>query len=120
MSWLVPGGIGVAWSALLTYHELRKDKISLQNQLEPTAEIDPVPYLQPVHTDNGRLYYIGIKNPSGKPLRGERVLLTSINPPDKDFQWLPIPLHIKHDNRKQHKETFDINPGGVRLIEFDF
>ena len=112
--------IGVAYSALLTYHELRKEKVAIHDELTPTVEIDSTPILQPWQTDDGdicRLFYIAIQNPSARPLRGVTALLTHIEPGVENLDWLPIPLHIKHDNSAPRRETFDMNPRGVRHID---
>jgi hypothetical protein len=118
---LVGAGVGIIWSAILTYHELRKEKLKQDEELSPSIEINPTPSLQTGHTaDTNRLwrtYCITIKNPSAKAIKGVGLYLTEISPRVPDLDWLPMPLHIKHDNLTPFRETFDMSPRGVRHID---
>src|ERR1700722_15723866 len=43
---LVGAGVGIVRSAILTYHELRTQKLSQDEELAPNVEIEPTPTLQ--------------------------------------------------------------------------
>ncbi|HWZ30940.1 MAG TPA: hypothetical protein VNX18_06390 [Bryobacteraceae bacterium] len=114
-------GVGVVWSSILTYHELYQKKLEQDEQLSPNAEIDTTPTLQE-WTDNAtgqlaRAFYLTIRNPSAAALRNVSVHLTDISPSVPNLEWLPIPLHIKHDNISPPKEFFNMPPGAVRHID---
>ena len=113
-------GLGVLFSAILTYHELKKAKVAIEAELEPTVTINERPLLQAWNDKNHgpkRLYYITVANPSARPLRGVSVLLTEIDPAVPTLDWLPIPLHIKHDRTTTPRESFAMNPRGIRHID---
>jgi hypothetical protein len=114
-------GIAILWCIFLTYHELRQEKNQLDQQLAARLEISETPLLQeyPVNTgETSRLFYVAVRNPSSSLVRNVSVLLTEINPPAADLAWLPVHLHIKHDNGPgQLREMFDLNPGSVRHID---
>lgn len=111
--------VGVVWSAVWTFHELRRQKLALDEQLSPTVDIDPTPHLQEYPDERGvcRLFYVTVRNVSSTALRDVSVHLTRISPEVNELRWLPVPLHIKHDNGKTHRDKFDLNPQGVRHID---
>ena len=116
---LVGAAVGITWSGILTYHELRTKKLEQDEELSPSVEIDPMPSLQE-WTDSGKLcraFYITIRNPSAKPLRAVSVYLTDVSPRVPNLDWLPIPLRIKHDNQPPYHDSFDMNPRGMRHID---
>jgi|SRR5579872_2358935 len=110
---------GILWSGILTYHELRIKKLEQDEELAPNVEIDPNPILQEWLTAGKlcRCFYLTIRNPSAKPLHNVCVYLTDISPHVPDLDWLPIPLHIKHDNEAPHHEYFHMNPRGMRHVD---
>ena len=118
---LVGAAVGVVWSVILTYHELRREKLKQDEELTPTVEIDSTPLLQQWIDASSqkpcREFYISVRNPSARALRNVSVYLTDISPRVENLDWLPIPLKIKHDNRSPRHEAFDMNPGGVRHID---
>jgi len=113
--------LGVAWAGILTFHELHERKAALDKKLEPTVEFSETAIIQQ-WTDQFtqkpcRAFYIAVKNSSATPLRGVSVLLTNIVPGVPNLDWLPIPLHIKHDNAVPNREVFNMNPMGLRHID---
>jgi hypothetical protein len=88
----------------------------MDSELSATIEIEASPTLQKTG-DHHRGFYISVRNPSAKALRDVSVYLTELRPRVPDLDWLPIPLHIKHDNQRPFRETFDMNPRGVRHVD---
>ena len=68
-----------------------------------------------------RSYYLGIANKSeGETIEAVGVQLRTIEPRVENLDWLPVPLHVKHDNpiRPQHyTKNFDLNPGDLKNID---
>lgn len=118
---LVVAAVGIVWSTLLTYHELRTKKLDQDEELAPNVEIDSSPTLQEwTDSKSGkpcRAFYITVRNPSAKPLREVAVYLADIFPRVANLDWLPIPLHLKHDNLSPNRESFNMNPRGIRHID---
>ena len=118
---LIVGAIlAILWCAFLTYHELRKDKLRLDDQLSAIAEIETMPLLQQwsdAKLGSCRSFYVRVKNPSSILLRGVSVTLSNMKPLVENLDWLPVPLHIKHDNIKPYKVSFDLNHHGQKLVD---
>lgn len=117
-------GVGIVCSVILTYHELHTKKLEQDEELAPNVEIESTPTLQEWTSSivgkpgkPCRAFYITVRNPSAKPIHNVSVYLTDISPRVANLDWLPIPLHIKHDNKAPPKESFDMNPRGVRHID---
>lgn len=115
---------GVCASAFYTFHELRVAKKSLETQFVQAVHIDPVPLRQELGVGEGDdplpkgcLYYIVVKNSSICPISDVGVYLTKITPSVPEINWLPVPLHIKHDNVRPYKDTFTLNPKGVKYVD---
>jgi hypothetical protein len=110
---------GVTWAAIWTYHELRQEKMKQDEELSPSVVIDPTPSLRQWFMGGKpcRCFYVTIRNPSAKALHNVCVYLTDISPRVPDLDWLPIPLHIKHDNQTPHHEYFHMNPRGIRHVD---
>jgi hypothetical protein len=68
-----------------------------------------------------RAYYFELVNASvGATIEGVSVQLKSMSPEVPNFDWLPIPLHLKHDNpikAEDQLRSFDLNPGEPKSID---
>jgi hypothetical protein len=59
-----------------------------------------------------RMMYFEISNRSEcTSINNGQAQLLKITPPPQNFEWLPIHLHIKHDNTNPPSKTFSLNPG---------
>jgi hypothetical protein len=63
-------------------------------------------------------YYIQVENMSkGMSIDNVHVLLANICPAVPNLNWLPVPLHIKHDNAQPYLREFRLNPLEQRHID---
>jgi hypothetical protein len=118
-TFLIIAVIAIICCGFLTFHELRQKERKISLSLEPNAEIDINPILQEWESPYGtsRAFYIAVRNPTARPLRGVTVLLNETEPRIPNLDWLPVSLHLKHDNREPHAQSFDLNPGGMRHVD---
>jgi hypothetical protein len=76
----------------------------------------------PEANEHAILWYFKIKNISeGLTVRNISVQLNQIEPVVNDLDWLPINLHLKHDNPmrvKDYLHSFDLNPGETKAVDF--
>lgn len=96
----------------------RRNANALELRLAPKLCIPKRIHKQPWTDTRGKCvsYYIDVINESeAATVEGIEISLTEINPPEID--WLPVPLHIKHDNTEPHKKEFSLNPLGKRQID---
>lgn len=116
---LIIAVLAIIWCGFLTFHELRQRETDISRTLEANAEIDTNPILQEWDSTHGtcRAFYVAVRNPSARPLRDVTVLLTETKPRIPNIDWLPIPLHLKHDNREPYTQSFSLNPKGIRHID---
>jgi hypothetical protein len=64
------------------------------------------------------LYYLEILNESeGKTVDNVNVSLVRVAPAIESLSWLPVSLHIKHDNAKPHRTSFSLNPNEHKQID---
>jgi hypothetical protein len=90
---------------------LRNEIAVLKDRLSPKLHISPLANIQPWPDARGNCvsYYIDVENRSeGTTINGVKVKLTGLSP--DHLKWLPLPLHIKHDNDPPYKTEFDLNP----------
>jgi hypothetical protein len=95
-----------------------KYSTTLEERLRPKLTIPKRIHKQPWTDVRGKCvsYYIDVVNESqGTTIDGIEVCLTDIDPPE--IEWLPVPLHIKHDNSEPHKKEFSLNPLGKKQID---
>ncbi len=68
------------------------------------------------------LWYFPVSNISeGTTITGINVQLNKIEPSVDNLDWLPVHLHIKHDNPSRPEDsakTFDLNPNDTRNVDF--
>jgi hypothetical protein len=64
-----------------------------------------------------RLYYFGVQNTGGTTVTNASVRLSRISPAVADLSWLPVALHIKHDNEPLYKTEMNLNPGEMKHID---
>ena len=102
----------------------RQNVNRLQKKLLPALGIAPKILWQDGENSNGWHYatvYIEIFNDSAMSrIDGVAVRLTKMEPEVKDLDWLPVPLHIKHDNPapgQQNKTEFSLNAGERKHID---
>lgn len=69
-----------------------------------------------------KAYYIEVLNKSeGITLEGVSIQLSGLSPPAPMWDFLPIPLHVQHDNPEKPENqarSFDLNPGELKNIDF--
>ena len=90
----------------------------LKDRLAPKLHILPSVSTQPWQDQRGNCvsYYIDVENQSeGTTINGVKVKLTKLDP--DPLKWLPLPLHIKHDNQAPYKTECDLNP--LEKIQID-
>jgi len=90
------------------------------NGLEQYRRLLPKLYIsgevrrQEAMSENGMpyvLYYFEVGNSSsGTTIHHVKAQLTALVPKVGDLDWLPVPLHIKHDNYAPLKREFILNP----------
>ena len=62
--------------------------------------------------------YIEVVNESATAtIEHVSVRLTRIQPPSAQMSWLPVPLHIKHDNHTPYQTELALNPKDHRHID---
>jgi hypothetical protein len=112
-------GWAVAWVFLVAgYYVWRADHIRLQQKIEVTR----VGTHSWPHRDGGTgtQYLFEIVNKSeALTIRGVRVTLQEIIPEIENHDWLPIPLHLQHDNPPSggFQQSFDLHPSEPRNID---
>ncbi len=100
------------------YYVWRADHVRLQQKIEVTrVRAHSYP-----HRDGGTgtQYYFGVVNKSeAATIHGVRVQLMEIIPEIENYDWLPIPLHLKHDNPISgvFTQSFDLHPRELRNID---
>jgi len=69
-----------------------------------------------------KAYYIELVNRSeGVTIEGVSVQLSGMSPEAPNWDFLPIPLHLQHDNPTKPEDqirSFSLNPGEPRNIDF--
>lgn len=112
------------WIVLVAgYFVWRADHVRLQQKICVTKVLDQKWW----HADFNRdaiAYYFEIANKSeALSIHGVRVQLEKIEPEVENLNWLPIPLHQKHDNPvlgQPHvpAREFSLNPSEHKHIDF--
>lgn len=90
----------------------------LERRLSPRLRLLPIVYDQPWTDTRGNCvsYYLDVVNESdGSTVEGVEVKLTALDPPV--IRWLPVPLHIKHDNTVPYQREFSLNPLDKKQID---
>jgi hypothetical protein len=67
-----------------------------------------------------RLYYFYVVNPTATFVERIEVQLEKIEPAIPNLSWLPIHLHLKHDNpppHTQYRTSFDLAPHGEQMAD---
>ena len=112
-------GWTVAWCFLVAgYYVWRVNYVRLQQKLEMT-KVRTHTWPHP-SGGLGTQYYFGVVNESeAVTIRDIRVQLMEIIPEIKNLDWLPIPLHLKHDNPPSgvFTQSFDLHPKEPRNID---
>jgi len=113
--------VAVLGSAFNVFHQLYQQKLALDIRLAPNIIVDPNPRLQEsvdhISGQKFQSYYLKVRNSSSVPIKGVIANLVDIDPPVPQMKWLPIPLHVKHNNIDPHEASFDLNPLGEKLID---
>jgi hypothetical protein len=112
-------GWAVAWVFLVAgYFTWRADRIRLQQKIEVTrVRTHSWPHLD---GGTGTQYYFGVVNKSeAETIHKVRVQLLEIIPAVENRDWLPIPLHLQHDNPLSGvlTQSFDLHPREPRNID---
>jgi hypothetical protein len=121
--WVNATAIGLALF-LAGYYVWRADHI----RLEPKVEIAQVVSDEwiaggvPEALRRAILWYFPVTNKSdGTTITGVNVQLNQIEPAVDNLDWLPVHLHIKHDNPIRAEDlirTFDLSPGDTKNVDF--
>ena len=112
-------GWAVAWVFLVAgYYAWRADRVRLRQKIKVTR----VRTHSWPHRDGGEgtQYYFEIVNKSeALTIRGVRVQLLEIIPEIENRDWLPIPLHLQHDNPVSGvlTQSFDLHPSEPKNID---
>jgi hypothetical protein len=118
----------VHWSVYLTvvvlclFVALFVSGLENYRRLRPRLAIKPEPMLQEwIDTTEGpcQAYYIEVANLSEETtIEDVNVRLEAIRPEVLNLNWLPVNLHIKHDNNPgRYMQHFSLNPGEKRHID---
>jgi len=130
----LPGLLALCFfiAAMLTYHELRRQKLATDRQLEEATrkrlEIlfgsgEQFEQEQPVSDSHGstgvrRLYRVGIRNVGGATISRAEAKLEVVNPATDIL--CPVPLRIMHDNPlhgQAHQVSFSLDPGQIQYVD---
>jgi hypothetical protein len=106
--WVMAGCLGVALF-LQGMHE--------HSKLIPRLRVPAGLHEQKAPDGSFRLFYFGVENISGTTVENVSVRLVGMVPPVSSICWLPISLHIKHDNDMPFKTQMKLNPGELRCID---
>jgi hypothetical protein len=101
---------------LAGYYLWRADHVRLQKKIEVTN----VRTHSWTHRGGGTQYYFGVINKSeAETIHDVRVQLMEIIPEIENHDWLPIPLHLQHDNPLSGvlTQSFDLHPREPRNID---
>src|ERR1700722_230721 len=121
----------VNWAAIIAaifitgYYVWRVDHIRLKRKIE-IAQISsrewPVQQGEPRAYQRAKAYQIEIINRSeGGTIENVSVQLNAISPKWENWEFLPIPLHLRHDNPSRPEDqmrAFSLDPGEQRNIDF--
>ncbi len=116
-TWINVTALGLALF-MAGYYVWRADHVRLQQKIEVTR----VRTHSWPHRDGGEgtQYYIEIVNKSeAATIHGVRVQLLEIIPEIENRDWLPIPLHLQHDNPISGvlAQSFDLHPSEPKNID---
>src|SRR5208337_4933682 len=106
--------------AYLAWKKERGQAKELEQKLKPMLRVSPEVHRQPFD-GRGATYKIDIINESaGNTAREVKVSITDMEP--REVHWLPIPLHLKHDNPKpnspvENKREIDIHPRDRQQVD---
>jgi hypothetical protein len=83
---------------------------NLEDRIAPKLEIPQIAYEQPL-AQGAMTHYFDVSNESYVSTVTEvKVNLRDMEPPPRVAKWLPIPLHIKHDQNRPAERESNINP----------
>lgn len=87
-------------------------------RLKPRMRIGPLEQQFPSMQAPWVLYYFSISNESEAVALGHvAVRLMRLDPRVPTMNWLPVPLHLKHDNKTPFLTEFTLNPGEMKHID---
>lgn len=122
-TWINVAAVGLALF-MAGYYVWRADHIRLEPNLHITQAVQDEWTVGEVPEAQRRaiLWYFDVRNTSeGSTVVGINVQLNQIEPAVDDLDWLPVHLQIKHDNparAEDHLLAFDLNPGGIKNVDF--
>ncbi len=107
------------------YYVWRADHIRLQRRvdvMEPRLQEWAIPQGSVNAGHRARAFYLDVVNKSeGITVEGVSAQLNIMSPEVQNLDWLPIPLHLKHDNairETDYARSFNLNPGELRSVDF--
>jgi hypothetical protein len=115
----------VAWAVLVAgYFIWRADHIRLEKKIEITrlqTQEWTIPQGSVNAGHHARAYYFEVFNQSeGDTVEGISVQLRAIIPEVPNLNWLPVHLHLKHDDPlklESYVRNFDLNPREPRNVD---
>lgn len=121
------GGVAVPWivyGAIVTVCVLVacfEQGFEYHKRLEPRLCIAPVAHRQQWTDQSGRsctAYHVDVRNDSaGVTIQRVKVRLTRTDPEIANLNWLPVPLHLKHDNVTPYQAEFTLNPKEIQQVD---
>lgn len=64
-----------------------------------------------------RAYYFAVENTGGTTIENVSTRLVEISPEVVTLSWLPVSLHIKHDNDSPHQTQMQLNPHEKKHVD---
>jgi hypothetical protein len=105
---------------LAGYYAWRADHVRLQKTIEITRAM-PQKWTDQSTNKPVTTYYFEVVNKSeASTIEWVSVQLEQMVPEVENLNWLPVPLHQKHDNPLPgvgHKQDFNLNPGQHKNID---
>lgn len=106
------------------YYLWRADHMRLEKKLEITRLVTQewkVPQGEVMAGHPARAWWFEVGNLSeGTTIEDVTVQIKTISPEVKNLNWLPIHLHLKHDDpakAEDYKQSFNLNPGEPKTID---
>ena len=108
--------LAIVFAVLIAgYYVWRGDHVRLEKVLH--VSLNHPPSCWPDERGDHTAYRLKISNISeGETIENIHVKLMSVQ--STELNWLPIHLHLMHDNKNQDMESFSLNPSDVQLVDF--
>jgi hypothetical protein len=118
VSWSAYGGVVAVCVISALFSEGLNDWKRCQPQLVVAKQLVSQTWNDPTSQSVCTAYWLRIENAStASTVKNITTKLVSIEPSVENLDWLPIPLHLKHDNVEPHQDAFSLNPGDGRAVD---